>query len=267
MSDDWGTEDFPPPSDASYDGFDDWSSDGVDGSKVGSGRVEVDRPGFYHFAIKATAKPSPYNSGKDGQPDYEKPRRPSILLECVTLHSAPGQSQAGAVLFHELTMGGKGQGAPIEAWAKEQTLNFLVGVGICQTRGGEVIDPETGTTRLNTSTLVNRLNDLQFIGHVKIEKGGPRKDASGNQMIDKNGNPSFYDDSIGFPFGRGAFSIDDPRVSHVPKDVESLRKIGKEHLAAAGSKPPVPPSPPPAKNSASSQPGQPAKKPELPDDM
>lgn len=264
MSDDWVTDDFPAPSDAAYDGFDDWSSDGVDGSKVGSGRVEVDKPGYYHFSIKATAKPSPYNNGRDGQPDYEKPRRPSILLECVVLDSVANLSPAGAVLYHELIMGGKGPGAPIEAWAKEQTLNFLVGVGICQTRGGEVIDPETGTTRLNSGTLVKRLDGLQFIGHVKVEKGGPKKDASGNQMADKNGSPLFYDDSIGFPFGRGAFAIDDPRVSHVPKDVESLRAIGKEHLATVGSKPPSPP-PAPKQGEPAKQPAP--KKPDLPDDM
>ena len=255
---DWGQEDFPDPTSDAYDGFDDWSSEGVDATKIGSGRVEVDCEGYYHFSIEATEKPSPYGTDrKTGEVDMAYTRRPSILLALTVLHSAKDQSPAGATLYHELIMGGKGPGAPVEAWAKEQTLNFLVGCGILQNRGGEVIDPETGTTRLKASTLAKRLNGLQFIGHVKFSKGQPNPAKPGEN----------YPDSYGFPFGRGAFTLDDPRVAHIAKDVESLRKIGKEHLAVAGSKPPVPPPVnAPAKQAPANAPAKPALN-SLPDDM
>ncbi len=215
MSDDWGfTKDYQGGGDAPS-GFDDWDSGDVDQSKIGSGRREVDKVGKYHFEIsEVTARPLPYATD-----DMSKHRRPDIGLTCTVLQTAPNQSPAGAIYYHSLVMGGKGPGAPIEQWAKEATMNFLAGVGILQNRNGVWIDPETGTTRINSKTLVPRLKAVrQFVGNIRLNKSDDPK----------------YPDKFELMFGRGAYPVDAPEVADVPKN-EEARKLLSEPAPAPAS--------------------------------
>lgn len=214
------------------DGFDSWDTDDVDANDIGSGSPKVDKVGWYHFEISATARPLPH--AKD---DMSKLRCPDILLACEVLRSVENQSPEGSVYYHNLIMAAKG-GGPIESYDKTKTLNFLVGVGVLKKVDGRIIDPETGTGRINTATLESRLNKLQFVGKLELNRGGPRADGSGN-----------YPDRIELTWGRGAFQVDDQKVKGVPKNEEALRRIAKQHAAAdEGAKPSNPPHPTKAAN-------------------
>lgn len=235
MSDpnEWGTG---PEYDEAYENFDSFemSSEGVDASKVGSGHRNVDKPGKYHFAETiATAKPSPYGETK-GVIDMSKSRKPSILLACKVVATLPDQSPVGSIHYHELVVSGSGKGVEISASDKEQTLSFLVGVGVLKKRGDVVIDPETGTQRINVGTLVKRLQGLQFIGIVKLRKGELKKDReTGEQLYNSDGTESYWEDKIGFSWGRGCYQVDADEVADVPKSLEHLRQIGMEHCMPA----------------------------------
>lgn len=205
--DDWGGT-------AAGGGFDSWDTDDVDAAEIGSGDPKVDKVGWYHFEVSATARPLPH--AKD---DMSKLRTPDILLACKVLKGVKDQSPEGSVYFHNLILAGKG-GGQIESYDKTKTLNFLVGVGVLKKVDGRVIDPETRSTRINTQTLEARLNNLQFIGKLELNRGGPRQDGSGN-----------YPDRIELSWGRGAFQLDDPKVKDVPKCEESLKKAAKLHAA------------------------------------
>jgi len=204
--------------------FGDVDTSGVDSSNIGSGRLKVDKPGFYHFSLSAEPRPMPYEKG-----DMSKQRKPDILLTCEVLHSTPGQSPAGSVHFHNLILMGKG-GGPVDKWDRDKTLNFLVGIGVLKVVGQDVIDPETGTTRVNSKTLAARINAVkQFCGKLEMGSAGDKKDGAGN-VIGK------YEARIEFPWGRGAFPVTSPDVSHVPKNLEAIKAAGIE-LPTAGGKP------------------------------
>jgi hypothetical protein len=196
---------------------------GVDAQNIGSGRLKVDKAGFYHFSIHAEARPMPYEKG-----DMSKQRKPDILITCEVLHSTPGQSPAGSAHFHNLIMGGKG-GGPTEKWDRDKSLNFLVGIGVLKVVGGDVIDPETNSTKVNSKTLTARINAVkQFCGKLEMGKAGDKKDASGNVV-------GQYEARIEFPWGRGAFPVTSPDVAHVPKNLEAIKAAGIE-IPAAGPK-------------------------------
>lgn len=202
--------------------FGEMDAAGVDASSIGSGRLKVDKPGFYHFSIHAEARPMPYEKG-----DMSKQRKPDILLTCEVLHSTAGQSHAGSVHFHNLILMGKG-GGPIEKWDRDKTLNFLVGIGVLKVVGGDVIDPETNSTRVNSRTLTSRINAVkQFCGKLEMGKANDRKNAAGEVV-------GQYEARIEFPWGRGAFPVTSPDVSHVPKNLEAIKAAGIEMPAAAG---------------------------------
>ena len=87
-------------------------------------------------------------------------------------------------------------------------------------QGSEVIDAETGTTKINSKTLCDRIaNVRQFVGNIKC---------------DKSDDPQ-YADKYELLRGRGAFQVDDPAVADVPKNLAALKEIGKESAAKPAS--------------------------------
>lgn len=230
QSDEWG--DLPAPGEGD-DGFDVFDAGGVDTSRLGNVRY-VDKAGFYHFAIEAT--PRPHNCEiVNGEKDYNKPRKPDILCTCRVLAAAHGLSPEGSVLYHNITLGGKGPGTSITDNDKRQTVEFLFGLGILEKRGDKIIDPQTGTEKINPNTLADRINAVkQFVGQVKHRAAQPMKDTAGNDIPGK-----FYDERYEFSWGRGAFKLDDPAVWDIPKNAAALQAIGKEHLLT-GKVPPPP---------------------------
>lgn len=187
----------------------DFDNDGVDTEKLGS-TLKVNKKGIYHFNI-VDAKPRMDRVGDNG-----KERFPDILVTCEVLESVPGQSGKGSLYYHELRVAGKGGSAP-EDWIRVALCNFLTGLGILVVKDDKVIDPETGTTKVNIQTLAARIKAVgQFIGDIKQNKSD---------------DPNF-DDKYELSFGRGAFRVDDPAVESVPKNVAALKLIGKAPAAA-----------------------------------
>lgn len=216
-TDDWGTAAPQAPA---------FDTQGVDPSKVGS-LVMVDQPGKYHFQITAATEKWETHVVKDsgnGTVDV----RPHILLTCTVCETVPGQSPAGSAYFHRLLLGGKG-GAAIEDWAKNATMNFLVGIGIIKEHKANgttyFIDPETNQTAINIPTLANRLRGLQFIGNIKLNKSDDER----------------YDDRYELPFGQGVFQVNDPRVANVPKNVSIIPGATQAPPAAAPAAAPAQP--------------------------
>lgn len=202
--------------------FEDMDNSGVDGSQVGSGTLKVDHPGFYHFRIEAIPKPSPFAKG-----DMMKKLKPHILLCLEVLHSAPRQSPAGSMFYHQLILGGEGGGA-MSIYDKERTNNFLVGLGILIVKGTDIIDPETGTVNTRSSTLAKRLNAIkQFAGKIEMGKGYEHK-----------ATRKWIEGRLEFPWGHGAFPINSPTVAHIPKNLEAIKEAGiVMPVAANGQKP------------------------------
>lgn len=225
MSDDWAQDamnSFNPDNGFGADdgefGFD---TGGVDADDIdGSGRVHISHEGFYHLELDAVAKFAK-------QDDKGELASPHVLVIGENLLDANGEGR-GSIIMHRLYLASKGGGAPKPGTIKS-TLNFLVGCGVLKKVDGKVIDPTTGTTKINTATLADRLRGMQIIGRITLEafqedegKADARKRAT-------------------FPFGRGAFKIDDPSVHHVPKNLEALKAIGKEHAMPGAELPKQPP--------------------------
>mgnify|MGYP003440671514 CR=1 FL=1 len=209
MSDNWDANVDAPPPDFSFE------TDDLDPNKVGS-TIAVDIPGKYHFEI------SKVREEFDTHDKQGNLRAPSVTIYCTVLHSTPGQSPAGTVYSQHLTVGGKGGGAP-EKWMREAAVAFLAGIGLLKEVEGKFIDPATNSPRVDIGSLKTRLINWQFVGWIKLSKG---------RLKDKNDtseNPERHPDKYELPFGRGAFPIDDEQVRNVPKDLNALKLIGKEH--------------------------------------
>lgn len=189
----------------------DIDSEAVDAADVTS-RLMVDVAGKYHLEISGAKDRFETTDDKGGL------ATPHVLVPCVVMQSVQGQSPAGAFHYHRVDVAGKG-GAPMEDWQIKATLAFLLGVGLLKNKDGKVIDPATGTTQIQLSTVSKRLENQQFIGDLRLEKSS---------------DPSKYKDRICFSFGRGAFPIDAAEVRSVPKCLDALKLIGKE-----GCMPPV----------------------------
>lgn len=199
-------------SNGGWDEVPELDTEGVDSSKVSS-HIVVDSTGKYHFRI-ADVKPRLEPVNQNGSP-----RRLDILVTCEVLESVAGQSPAGSLYFHTIPLTVKGGGPP-DDWAKERLSAFLCGVGVLSAQGSEVIDPETGTTKINSKTLCDRIaNVKQFVGNIKC---------------DKSDDPQ-YADKYELLRGRGAFQVDDPAVADVPKNLAALKEIGKESAAKPAS--------------------------------
>jgi len=201
---------------SSPDNFD-FDSDGVDTTKVSNEtRFDLDKPGKYHFAIQASEKLAVVNESNGEQTS------PHISLTLNVIHTVEGQSPEGSVLFANLWLAGKG-GAPREEWQTTQTMNLLMGLGLVVEKDGKLVDPETGTTKLNWRTWVKRLDGMQCIGDVKMSK------PDANRLDPRTQKP--YPARPELPFGRGLYQVDDPKVKAVPKNVAALATIGKSHAA------------------------------------
>lgn len=200
------------------DGFGeiDFDSDGIAADDVGAGdaRFRVKTAGWYHFTLTAKARPLPYGNGVNADAGMDKKRKPDILLECCVIASEKNGDPIGSVHFHNLVLGAYGGGRP-EDYDREQTLNVLVGLGICKKVDGRVIDPETGTTAINTRTLTDRLNKVgHFIGHIQFQAGKEKPE-------DKQKFPGEkYPDTLGFQWGRGLYLPNDPAVANAPKSAD-----------------------------------------------
>ena len=210
--DDWGTGLPSAGGDDGFGsaeyGFDDMDVGGADGAKIGSGKLKVDKKGPYHFAIHAEAKPKPYEDS-----DMSKQRKPSILVKHTVLRAANGVPE-GAIHYHDLVLGGKG-GGPVADFDRDKTLNYLVGIGVLKNDGGKIIDPETGTTKIKTSTLVERINKVgQIIGVIHYSPA--------NKGQDGREYPEKYE----FNFGRGAYQVTAKEVQHVPCNEDALKAAG-----------------------------------------
>lgn len=193
--------------DADFDGFD-FDTDGADPDKMES-VLTVNKPGRYHMEV-ANVKPRLELVNDKGEQ-----KSPDFLITATVLHSVPGQSSKGSLFFHNLRVAGPG-GAAISETSRDATIRFLVGMGVLILKGKQVIDPETGTTKVNFKTLVQRLQGRQFIANVKY--------------VPPNGN---YPEKWELPFGEGVFQVDNPAVADVPKCRAALKLIGKEHCAPA----------------------------------
>lgn len=227
-------ENWAPAVDENPNRFD-LDAEAVDANELAS-RLHVDLPGKYHLEI-AGAKNKFETTDDKGGLTY-----PHILIPCVVLQSVQGQSPAAAVHYHRVHVAGKG-GGPMEDWQIKSTLCFLQGVGLLKNQGGKVIDPATGTTQIKLSTVAERLEHMQFIGDLRIEKSD---------------NPQ-YKDRIAFSFGRGAFPIDAAEVRSVPKNLDALKLIGKESCM-----PPVASAPAPKGEGTGEKKGKAKKEPETP---
>lgn len=180
----------------------------VDASTVSS-HVTVDLPGKYHMSI-ANVKVRPEPADEKGNPRF-----PDFLVTLEVLESVPGQSSKGALFFHNLRFAGKGGVAP-EKWLTSSFSSFLCGAGVLKVQGDQVIDPETGSTKINLKTIGERLLKVgQVVAHLKIKKG-----------------EGDYPDSIELPWGKGIYQVDDDVVANVPKNLAALKAIGKESAAA-----------------------------------
>lgn len=209
---DWG-DDLPTADDgyaSDVNGFVDFGTDGVDANKIGAGILRVDRKGWYQFLMEATAKPLPYEDG-----DMSKARKPSIGVKMIVQASDNG-TPPGAIHYHDVILGGKGPGSPLTDFDRDRTLNFLVGCRILEKRDGKVIDPETGTTKIKTSTLVSRLNGKIVIGKIELTP------ASKNEKTGQE-----YAERLEFPWGRGVFHP-------LAKEVAHHKWLNEQALIAAG---------------------------------
>jgi hypothetical protein len=226
-TDEWGMQDGFEPSefnDAQTEEFGTYDASDVDASEVGSGELPVDKPGMYHFLIEATARPSTHY--KD---DMNKSRKPDVLCICTVLHSVLGQSPEGSVYYHSVILGGYG-GGEYKRTDRDKMCNFMVGLGILKKQGDKIIDPETGSTKLNFATFAKRLNNVQFVGKITFNAGGAKftLNESGEQVPDGK-----YQDKYELSWGKGAFPVGDARVKNVPKNEDMLRAGG--YLPPAGS--------------------------------
>lgn len=216
----FGESGFDEPSYA-IEAFEDMDVSGVKTSDVSNRALMIDKAGLYHLSMECEARFDKYKKDKNGSPDMTKPTWPGINIRLTTLATSPGHSPVGSVMFHEVKLSGKGGGA-IEDWARKQTNAFLLGVGILKPGPGDtVIDPETGTTTVKSSTILARLKAIgQIVGKVELSKP----------------TDAFPEPKPEFGWGKGAYPVTSPLVAHVPKNLEALKAAGIE-LPAAGAKP------------------------------
>jgi len=186
-----------------------FDTDGVDSSKIGNETsMLIDKPGKYHVEITSA------KNYLDTVDDKGKATAPHCVIVMTVLHSTPNQSPEGYRLIARAFIAGSG-GGPREQWQTETTLNLLTGAGLCIDNAGKLIDPETGTNKLNWKTWPERLVGKQFIADVHVNKC---------KELLPDGSPK-YPDRYELPFGRGLYLVDDPKVAGVPKNAVALQLI------------------------------------------
>jgi hypothetical protein len=179
----------------------------VDTTKVGNEtNFVIEKPGKYHLEV--TFAENRLETIRDGQH-----AAPHVLVALTVAHTVPGQSPEGSRLLVTLYIAGDG-GGERKKWQTETTINLLEGFGLVVRKDGLLIDPETGTTKLNWKTWASRLLGMQVIGDVRMSKEDLPK----------------YPSKAELGYGRGVYQITDEKVKDVSKNVVALNAW----LAATG---------------------------------
>lgn len=191
-----------------------FDTSGYSASDLGSSTVA--KEGWYHFEV-ADVVPELETVSKKGSQ-----KSPAVRFDLNVLHTAPGQSPAGATHFHRVYVGGKG-GAAAEEGAIKMGLRFLLGL-YGQVEGAEkmsvvdevdingkptLVDAETGKPTIDLSTF-RRAKGRQLIARIVYQPPNHEKGFSEKWEI---------------PFGR-TFRPIDPDVADVAKDPEALAIVG-----------------------------------------
>lgn len=196
----------------------------TEGVQPGAGRVEA--AGAYHMEIaEAELKEQPNAFGQ-----------PYINMRLVVLQSAPNQSPAGSIMWHEMPfpiasdkekMIQAGGGREVSAWilTMSSLCNFCEAAGIFRKEKGpdgneRFIDLATGTTKIDSSTLASRLKGRQVIAR-------PEKDEWGGG---DTGKPYGY--SWRCKNGKGISRIDDSRNANVLMHEAALAAGGYKRFQA-----------------------------------
>lgn len=195
----------------------DLDAEGVDASTLGKASVEL--AGVYHFAIVDAT-----NHFTITADDNEEYWRPHVLAKCQVLQSVAGQSKAGSTYWHRIRFpfsSDKERNLNKDAskpprfqfdTIREETLEFLLGIGILEKREGKVIDPSTGSTKIDHNSLATRLKGRQFIGRIKHR----------SYVNGKGVTVNVYELS----YGRGASLVSDPSNAEVPMNADALKAAG-----------------------------------------
>lgn len=225
-----------PPGFGGAGDLDSFDAGEVDAKSSG---LPIDLEGAYHLqVVKASWTETPNKRG-----------RRELLATLVCLHSTPGQSPEGSVLYHRAELP---EESDKQANDGKQPLWPLLVASICRFAAGcgvfrvskdsegveRFIDPDTGTTRLKLSTLPQRLTSRQVIGR-------PKK----RDYTKQDGTTAH---SIELSYGRGISAIDSPQNANVPIN---------EAAAAAGGYRKATPAPAPAAATAPTGAPKPAAKP------
>jgi len=198
-NDDWAGQSNANPEDAfSFD------ANEADASKTES-RLYVDKAGKYHMEVaRVTRRLETIN-------EQGKPCAAHLIVSCVVLESVVGQSPAGSYLNHTIYLSAAGGGPP-EKGSIDAAASFFRGVGILIEKDGKLVRKDTGASAMSLADMENLLENRQFIADIKLRKS----------------NDPQYADKFELPFGRGAFTVDDPAVRTVPKNLPALKLIGME---------------------------------------
>lgn len=181
-SDTWGEEQFSEESLV-------LSGEGVSVSELGVGGV-VDHEGWYHLECTEVT-PETQTTNKKGAP-----RTPSVAFEFCVLQSVDGQSPAGSRLWHRIYFSDK-------EGSRKAAFVFGLGMGVLKIMGHNVVDAQTGETRITMATW-RACQGRQVIARVVHEKG-----------------TGGYEGKYAIPFGR-VFGVRDPAVAHVPKNHDAI---------------------------------------------
>lgn len=200
-----------------YDELDSYDAGDIEPSQ-GGGRIEVE--GTYHLEIKSAKLDEEFN--RNG--------RRQITVMLVALHSTPGLSPAGAAMWHHLELPSADDrnvqtknGGTMFTAMMGALCEFCCSVGVfkrekMQDGKERYIDPATGSTKLQVSSLPERLTGLQVIGRPK------RRD------WEKDGKSGF---EMQFPWGRGCSLISAPENAHVPINETAAAAAGWKKAIAA----------------------------------
>lgn len=212
---------------AELDSFD------ADGVSTAGGGGPIDVEGAYHLEVAdASWDEKDNNFG-----------RKQMTVRLVALHSTPGLSPAGSVIWHHVEIpNAEDRDKPV---GKSGTVFDLLLASICTFCGGMGLfrkvtvngkevwhDTATNSTKLQLSTLPQRLKDLQVIGRPKWRMWGENQD--GTPKLDKSGKPG---KTLEFQYGRGFSHIGDPQNAMIPINEEAATAAGLARYVAPPTKP------------------------------
>lgn len=146
-------------------------ADDVEVDEVDRGSM-VDRPGKYLFEIvDCTAE-------LDTEDDKGSPRSPCVLLHCLVLETAKGQSPVGSRYFHRIYFAGRG-GEPISQGGMNMTVKACLRLGLLiekEVNGHKrAMNPRTGKAGISPEELIEHLPGKRFTATVELKKGDPDK--------------------------------------------------------------------------------------------